>query len=164
MPPHHLIFGHILVTASILATLPTDAHGHYIADLMRPALVVISPTLASQFTQERSLPKYEGMRHFLQSLTRHDLVTMKGQMWKTWRSIFNPGFSSHHLMGLVPEIMGDVMIFRDILREHVSQVFTLDDAALHVTIDVIWRVALWVLQMNDPRSAKVKDGRALILL
>lgn len=104
---------------------------------MRPALVVISPTLASQFTQERSLPKYEGMRHFLQSLTRHDLVTTKGQMWKMWRSIFNPGFSSHHLMGLVPEIMGDVMIFRDILREHVSQVFTLDDAALHVTMDVI---------------------------
>lgn len=42
-------------------------------------------------------------------------------------------------MSLVPEIMGNVMIFRDILREHVSQVdmFTLDDAALHVTMDVI---------------------------
>lgn len=113
MPPHHLIFGHILVTASILATLPSDPHGHFIADSMRrrfpdlgpialPALVLIS----SQFTQEPSLPKHEGMRHFLQSLTGHDLVTMEGHMWKTWRAVFNPGFSSHHLMTLVPEIMG----------------------------------------------------------
>lgn len=36
------------------------------------------------------------------------------------------------------------MIFRDILREHVAQVdmFTLDDAVLYVTMDVIGRVAL----------------------
>lgn len=164
MPPHHPIFGHILVTARILATLPKDAHGHYIADSMRrrfpdlgpiyyldtwpfalAVLVVISPDLASQFTQERSLPKHEGMRHFLQPLTgEHDLVTMEGQMWKTWRSIFNPGFSSQHLMTLVPEMIEDVMMFRDILREHVAEadMFALEDAALNVTMDVIGRVAL----------------------
>lgn len=81
------------------------------------------------------------MRHFLQPLTgEHDLVTMEGQIWK---SIFNPGFSSH-LMTLVPETMGDVMIFRDILREHVAQadMFALDNVALYVTMDVIGIVAL----------------------
>lgn len=110
-----------------------------------PVLVVISPNLASQFTQERSFPKYEGMRHFLQPLTgEHDLVTMEGQMWETWRSIVNPGFSSHHLMTLVLETMGDVLIFRDILREHVAQadMFALENVALYVTMDVIGRVAL----------------------
>ncbi|MCJ1348823.1 hypothetical protein MMC31_007056, partial [Peltigera leucophlebia] len=69
---------------------------------------------------------------------------MEGQMWKTWRSIFNPDFSSHHLMTLVLEIMEDVMIFRDILREHVAKanMFALEDAALNITMDVIGRVAL----------------------
>lgn len=123
MPPHHLISGHILVTDSIVATLPSHAHGRHIVGSMRrrfpdigpiyyldtspfarPVLVVISPYLASRFAQERSFPKHEGMRHFLQSLTgEHDLVTMEGQMWK-WGSIFKPGFSSHHLMTLVQKL------------------------------------------------------------
>lgn len=65
---------------------------------------------------------------------------MEGQMWKTWRSILNPGFSSQHLMTLVPEIM----ISRDILQGNVAptDMFPLEDIALNVTIDVIRRVAL----------------------
>lgn len=47
-------------------------------------------------------------------------------------------------MTLVPETMGDVMIFRDVLREHVAQadMFSLDNVALYVTMDVSRRVAL----------------------
>lgn len=50
-------------------------------------------------------------------------------------------------MTLVPEIMEDVMIFRDILQGHVAQagMFALEDAALNVTMDGIRRVALWML-------------------
>ena len=61
-------------------------------------------------------------------------------MWKTWRSILNPGFSSQHLMTLVPKIM----ISRNILQGNVAptDMFPLEDIALNVTIDIIRRVAL----------------------
>ena len=164
MPPYHPIFGHVLLVANILGRLPRHAHSHYLADQIRrrypelgaifyldtwpfgpPVLVVISPSLASQFTQDRVLPKHKGMRQFLEPLTgRHDLVSMEGQMWKTWRSIFNPGFSANHLMTLVPSIMEDALIFRDILREHARKgdMFSLEETTLNVTIDVIGRVVL----------------------
>lgn len=110
MLPRHPIFDHVLLTASVLGKLPRDAHGHYLVDQIRqrypdlgpiyyldawpfrpPLLVVTSPTLVSQFIQDVSLPKHEGMRHFLRPLTgERDLVSMEGQLWKTWRSIFNP--------------------------------------------------------------------------
>ena len=79
MPPHHPIFGHVLLVANILGRLPRHAHAHYLADQIRrrypelgaifyldtwpfgpPVLVVISPSLASQFTQDRVLPKHKG--------------------------------------------------------------------------------------------------------
>lgn len=164
MPPHNPLFGHLLLVASIAVRLPSHAHGHYLADLIRrrypelgtafyldlwpftpTVLVVISPTLAAQFTQERLLPKHPGLRRFFGPLTgKQDLLSMEGPAWKTWRGIFNPGFSTAHLMTLVPAMMKDVSIFCDQLQEHARQgdVFSLEEMTLNVTIDVIGRVAL----------------------
>ena len=52
-----------------------------------------------QFIQENlTLQKHKGMRQLLCPLTgKHDLVNMEGQLWKTRRNIFNPGFSATHL-------------------------------------------------------------------
>lgn len=125
MPPHNPIFGHILVTNGVVSKLPADASTGYIPAHVRratpglgpvfyldnwpfsaPILVIASPTSAYQITQEHSLPKFPALRHFLRPLTgEYDLVTMEGELWKTWRSIYNPGFSSSHLMTLVPDIM-----------------------------------------------------------
>jgi cytochrome P450 len=171
MPPHHPIFGHILLTAKIIRKLPKDAHGHYIADQIRrqfpyldsffyldswpfspPVLVVISPHAMSQFTQENvTLQKHKLMRQFLRPLTgKHDLVSMEGQLWKKWRTIFNPGFSATHLATMVPGIMEDVLVFRDILRQRAEQgnIFSLEETTLNVTFDVIGRVTLLVLESN----------------
>ncbi len=172
MPPHHPIFGHILLTAKIIRKLPKDAHGHYIADQIRrqfpyldsffyldnwpfspPVLVVISPHAMSQFTQENvTLQKHKLMRQFLRPLTgKHDLVSMEGQLWKKWRTIFNPGFSATHLATMVPEIMKDVLVFRDILRQRAEQgnIFSLEETTLNVTLDVIGRVTLLVLESKQ---------------
>ncbi|KAI9884809.1 MAG: hypothetical protein M1823_003398 [Watsoniomyces obsoletus] len=164
MPPHNPIFGHLLLIARIAMKLPRHAHGHYLGDLIRrrypelgtafyldlwpftpTVLVVISPTLAAQFTQERLLPKHPGLRRFFGPLTgKQDLLSMEGPAWKIWRGIFNPGFSTTHLMTLVPAIMKDVSIFCEQLQEHArrSDVFSLEEMTLNVTIDVIGRVAL----------------------
>ncbi|MCJ1422456.1 hypothetical protein MMC29_000336 [Sticta canariensis] len=99
-----------------------------------------------QMTQENPLlPKHNGQRQFLRPLSgKHDLVTMEGQLWKTWRTIFNPGFSANHLMTLVPTILEDVSIFYGILRGHAEKgdLFSLEEATLSVTLDVIGRVTL----------------------
>lgn len=164
MPPHNALFGHIPLLARVLKRLPSDSHGHYLADQLNrefptlgpifyldtwpfgpPLLVVISPTISSQFTQKGYLPKHVGMRNFLRPLTGdHDLVSMEGQPWKTWRNIFNPGFSAGHIMKLVPDILKEVTIFRDSLRNHVKEgdMFSLEEHCLNVTMDVIGRVAL----------------------
>jgi len=125
MPPHHPIFGHIALSARFLGELPKDAHGHYLADQINraypdlgptfyldtwpfgpPVLVAISPDMIAQYCQDRYLQKHIGMRRFLEPLTgEFDLVSMEGEMWKRWRRIFNPGFSSSHITTLADSVI-----------------------------------------------------------
>ncbi len=164
MPPHHPILGHIALSARILGGLPKNAHGHYLADQINrmypdlgpsfyldtwpfgpPVLVVISPDMMYQYTQDRYLQKHVGMRRFLEPLTgEHDLVSMEGPMWKRWRRIFNPGFSATHIATLCGSVMEEVKIFRDLLRKHAVEgdIFRLEDHALNVAIDVVGRAAM----------------------
>jgi cytochrome P450 len=58
------------------------------------------------------------MRDFLIHLAGPgDIVSSDGPHWKKWRSIFNPGFASSHLMTLVPGIVDYVTIFTEKLSE-----------------------------------------------
>ena len=76
MPPHHPIFGHLLLAGDLLSKLPPDAHPSYLPGLIRravpdigqvfyldlwpfnrPMLVVSSPSVAHQFTQKHLLRK-----------------------------------------------------------------------------------------------------------
>ena len=110
-----------------------------------PILVVASAAGAHQITQEHSLPKHKSLREYMGPLTgEYDLVTMDGDMWKKWRAIFNPGFSSSHLMTLIPGILKDTLTFCDILREHVQKgdLFQMEDSTVNLTVDVIGRIAL----------------------
>ena len=58
--------------------------------------------------------------------------------------MFNPGFSANHMMTLVLNIIKKISKFRDILRIYVENgdVFSLDEASINATMDVIGRVAL----------------------
>ena len=164
MPPHNLFFGHLLVANAVMSKLPADARGNYIPRQIRVAipslgpifyidlwpfgpqmLIVSSPAAIYQMTQEHSLPKYHALRNFLRPLTgEYDLVTMEGEMWKTWRNIFSPGFSPGHLMGFAPAIVKDAMTFCEILREcdQTRDIVPLKKLTDNLTMDVIGMVVL----------------------
>ena len=164
MPPWSHIFGHLLLAASLMSKLPSDCHPHYLATEIRRTmpelgplfyldmwpfgpqiLIVSSPNAAFQITQKHSLPKYNALRRFLYPLTHgYDLLTMEGPKWKSWRAVFNPGFSAGHLMTLVPGLVEDTLVFCDILRQRAKQglVSPLEEATTNLTMDVIGRVAL----------------------
>lgn len=164
MPPYSPVLGHLPFAHKIVSGLPKDAHPNYLPDMIRrempdlgpvyyldpwpfgpQMLVVASPSSLYQITQEHSLPKYHAMKTFLQPITGGgDIVTMEGQMWKTWRGIFNPGFSASHLMTLTPGIVEETVTFFDILDTHVQNqtLFHMKDMTDNLTMDVIGRVVL----------------------
>jgi cytochrome P450 len=110
-----------------------------------PMLAVFHPDIMSQYTVEHSQPKHEHLHHELQPLTKClDLVSSEGQLWKTWRSIFNPGFSAKNLIGLVPDMVEEVEVFRDWLKTAAmsGKMITLAQKAEKLTVDIIGRTVL----------------------
>lgn len=110
-----------------------------------PMLAVFHPDMMAQFTQETSLPKHKMMhREFMPFTQCNDLVNQEGTAWKTWRGIFNPGFSAKNLVSFVPEMVEEIMIFRDWLKSVAASgdVVTLEDQAKKVTIDIINRAVV----------------------
>lgn len=154
------------MTEDRVATLPYDANPLYIPHHIRrahldlgsifyldnwpyvpPVLIVASPFTAHQVTQEHSLPKFSGLRRFMQPIAgEFDLVTMEGQMWEKFRVIFNPGFSAAHLLSLVPDIVVEVGGFCAILREKMEEktTFSMKQLTDDLTMDIIGRMVLWV--------------------
>ncbi|KAF1959990.1 cytochrome P450 monooxygenase-like protein [Byssothecium circinans] len=165
MPPHHIIIGHLGLVASIQKNLPSDAHGHYLAGQIRqrypdlgpvfyldlwpfsdPLLIVTDPDVIAQFcAPDHLLPKHPGVKTFMYPITGgYDLNCLDGETWKFWRKLFNPGFSAAHMQTLVPTIVDEVEIFRKELvdRAREGRMFSFENHALSLAIDVIGRVAL----------------------
>ena len=111
-----------------------------------------TPFTLHQVTQEHSWPKYHMVKNFLNPLTDGlDIVTMEGQMWKTWRGIYNPGFSLSHLMSQIPLIVDETRIFCEILQEHAqkSDIFKLKHLTDNITMDIIGGIVLYVTNLVD---------------
>ena len=147
-----------------MASLPNDAHPHYLPDQLRQTypdlgpifyldawpfitltLVVASPATLAQITTEQVLPKFPAIRDFLYPLANgKDLVSMDGREWKYWRGMFNPGFSAGHLMTLVPHIVRETMVFCEVLQDHARKqdVFQLKTLTDNLAMDVIGKVVL----------------------
>ena len=165
MPPYNPVLGHLLFCYRMSSKLPRDAHPGYLPDIIRrelpdlgpvyyidtwpfgpQILVVASPNSLYQITQEHSLPKYHALKGFLRPITGGpDIVTMEGQTWKTWRGIFNPGFSTGHLMTLTSGIVKETETFCDILQSHLQNQtrFTMKELTDNLAMDVIGRVVLY---------------------
>ena len=164
MPPYHALFGHLPTMARVSANLPSDLHSHcrpeYVRRTMpgpppffyldpwpfaKPVLVIADPLTAFQVTQGSSPPKHDVVHKFLLAIAGdNSLITLEGKKWKTWRGIFNPGFSTGHLMTLVPGIVEDGLQFCEILQSHAKKgdVFQMEEVATRLTVDVIGRVVL----------------------
>jgi len=164
MPPHHPILGHLLIVGNIMSKLPSDVHGHVLPRQIAkafpnlgplfyidtwpfgpPMLVATSPDSANQITTAHSLPKFIALREYMKPMTGGmDLTTLEGSAWKTWRNVFQPGFSSGHLMTKVPEMIEDILIFCENLRAHAAsgEVFQMDPLTVNLNLDIIGRLAL----------------------
>jgi len=149
MPPHHPVLGHLPIFAKIVTSLPPDVHPHTYPHYLRttynlgPIFYLDTWPLGDPISH--SLPKHPTLAKFLEPLGgKKNLVTVEGREWKAWRTIFNPGFASGFLMGLVPGIVEDVEVFGRVLGEWADrgEVVRLEEVATRVTVDVIGRVVL----------------------
>ncbi|GKT41014.1 cytochrome P450 monooxygenase aflN [Colletotrichum spaethianum] len=110
-----------------------------------PMLAVFHPQIADQFTQERSLPKHTMMKEEFEPLTgNNDLVNMEGPTWKTWRAVFNPGFSARNILLLVPAMVEEALVMRKSLEQLADsgETVPLEAGMMRATVDIIGRVVL----------------------
>lgn len=144
--------------------IPGDANPQYLPDVIRrelpdlgpmyyidtwpfgPQMLVVASTRGLyQITQEHSLPKYHAMKQFLKPITGGlDIVTMEGDLWKTWRGIFNPGFSASHLVNLTGNVVEETERFCELLEERSRdrKMFRMKELTDYLTMDIIGRVVL----------------------
>ncbi|EME42887.1 hypothetical protein DOTSEDRAFT_153057 [Dothistroma septosporum NZE10] len=163
-PPHSMIWGHLKVMGEVAAANPRRVHPHVYPDQVRkkynlgsyfvldtwpfgydPMIAVMDPDVCQQLSVENNTLKHPSMRAFLEPLVgEDDMVSSDGQAWSKWRKMFNPGFSSQHLMTLVPGIVDDVLIYVKKLTNYAerNQVFRLEEDTTRLTVDVIGKVTL----------------------
>ncbi|KAJ6258575.1 hypothetical protein Dda_6621 [Drechslerella dactyloides] len=163
-PPHHWLFGHLLVMAEVAYSLPLDVHPHVQLPFLfekyglkdkgvvyldlwpvgEPMAVIMDPNLAYQVTQGTPLPKAEKtLDVVLMPLTgANNMISVSGNAWKFWRTVFNPGFALQHLMTLVPGIVKDCEVFCKVMEKHAAsgKIVNLEKATTCLTIDIIGRV------------------------
>ncbi|KAK3214391.1 hypothetical protein GRF29_28g2965198 [Pseudopithomyces chartarum] len=82
--------------------------------------------------------------HFMKPITGGpNLISMSDQEWKTWRSLFNPGFSTAALTEGIPHIVKCTQVFQEKLKERTEAGITiLDDLTTRLTMDVILKLTL----------------------
>lgn len=150
-----------------MVSYPADVYGHWVPLLVHkaypeicasrgvvyidtwpieyPMLAVYDPIIINQFTKEQSRPKHELVLDGFWILTHGlDIFTAEGQRWKTWRRIFNPGFSVQNLMSFVPQILEEIEVFRGWLKDvaNSGRVVELVDQAERLSMDVVGHLAL----------------------
>lgn len=167
MPPHHPVFGHLLAVAKVMSTLPKDVHGHVLPSMISkeypdlgpffyidtwpfspPLLAITSADVANQVTVTHSLPKFAMQREYMKPMTGGmDLTTLEGREWKFWRSVFNPGFSIQHLMTMVPQMVEEISVFCELLKDRArtDKLVFLDPLTINLNLDIIGRLVLYVV-------------------
>ncbi|PPJ52103.1 hypothetical protein CBER1_09613 [Cercospora berteroae] len=161
--PASWIFGDLKNVGEIASQLPRRVHPHTYAHFIRkkhnlgnwfaldfwpvsdPMITVMDPAICQQFSTEYNTPKHSSLPDFLEHLVgKDDMVSANGALWKKWRSMFNPGFSTQHLITLAPGIVDDALIYVDKLTEYAkkNEVFRLEEETTRLTVDVIGKVVL----------------------
>lgn len=114
-------------------------------------MMVFDGSLSAQFTQIRSLPKHRITRTFLEPLTDNlDMTSADGKQSKVWRSRFNPSFSPRNITMLIPELIDEIVVFRELLagmagpQGQWGDVFQLEERTTNLTFDVILRATMYL--------------------
>ncbi|KAK4621296.1 Cytochrome P450 monooxygenase [Fulvia fulva] len=163
-PPHSMLWGHLKVMAEVAAKNPRRVHPHvYPAQLRKKynlgsyfvmdtwpvgydsIIAIMDPEVCQQLSVEHTTLKHPSMKAFMVPLVGEgDMISADGHEWNKWRKMFNPGFSSQHLMSLVPGMVDDVLVYIEKLNDHAArkQVFRLEEDTTRLTVDVIGKVTL----------------------
>lgn len=69
---------------------------------------------------------------------------MEGDLWKTWRGIFNPGFSANYIASLTSGIIEKTEEFCEILQDlsRGHQLFRMKKLTDNLTMDIIGRIVM----------------------
>ena len=163
-PMQNWLLGHLQIPGHCQTVFPAGIHmhnwGHYIQKKYNQGdtfymdwwplgprwLFTTNPEIIGQYiTTTQSLPKSPLETAYLYDfLGPHNMVSVEGQHWKNLRTMFNPGFSSAHLMTLVPYIVDASLVFCDVLRKkaETNDLFELEEYGTRLTIDIIGKVVL----------------------
>jgi len=171
-PPHHPIWGHLLVARECSENLPPDIHPHVYANYLRRKynlgkffyldfwpfgeqfLFIADPEVANQITVSSTLRKSPLETDYMNRLLgMSNMVGLEGAAWKVMRAMFNPGFASGHLMTLLPYIIDATVVFGEALREKArsGELFEMEELATRLTVDVVGKVTLDV-DLNSQHS------------
>lgn len=154
--------GHLLVLQKYVDRIPPDAAVAFaMRDLCEefadtelflidfwpvypPLFTVFGPEPIHQICNKYNLPKTAIVSQFMQPVTGGpSLLSMNGDAWKKWRSVFNPGFSPGAMLNNVPHIVDSVLVFREKMIGMVGKgMFSLDELATKLTMEIILKVTL----------------------
>ncbi|KAF7951336.1 hypothetical protein EAE96_006652 [Botrytis aclada] len=166
-PGHSFLFGHLLLLGKMSRRLPKDAHyqymfgeiyrdhfestGVYYLDLWPMTglfMCIHSPTTAISVTQTNTLiaaRKVDLLPRFFKPIAGGPcLFDMPEESWRPWRAVFNKAFNNEHFQKLVPGMVKQIEVYKDILREHAEKgdMFYLDTTTLRFTMDLIGKTIM----------------------
>lgn len=164
MPPWSWLFGHLAYFQQYQKRYPSDLFAPVVVNKMcaefrdtdlfyldlwpfAPAFLIVNdPDAAMQVSSGRhALSKPEIYQYMIDPLIGGpNMLTMNGDEWKKWRSVFNSAFAPNYLMQQVPAIIEKVEAFCEKLHERIGDVFQLEDIATRLTVDIIIKVAMSV--------------------
>ncbi|KAI0165116.1 cytochrome P450 [Hypoxylon sp. FL1284] len=170
MPKHSSLLGHLLEAKTASEELPSMAHSTYILDriakrmegggvnglpafyfdsfpISTPLLVLRDPYLADQVTNhsEVSAEKPSSLRSWFEPISGRkgiNLFTQNGREWKRDHSLFLPFFNNSNLDATIPDVVEQMLIFRNALRQRAQsgQLFEMETPAQMLMNDIIGRV------------------------
>ncbi|KXJ90740.1 cytochrome P450 [Microdochium bolleyi] len=187
--PHSWLWGHLKVMGDFRAVSPSDTNmyefhrwlkanmsTYFPGETQMPPVVyldlwpftggmalVTDADMIPQFMQKPDLPKYYMVEDFLKPLTGgRDIVSISGPVWKLWRTRFNPSFAPRRVLALLPELMEEVEVFVDLLRQKAGrstahgnawgEMFQLHEKTVNLTFDVILRAAVDIRLREQSRE------------
>ena len=111
-------------------------------------MVVTSPLVAAQAAQTNTKICFERasmLRRFFKPIAGGtNLFDMTEREWRPWRAMFNKGFSTEQVTNLVPHVLRETEVYKEILRglARNEEMFYLDLITLRFTMDVIGQTIL----------------------
>lgn len=108
-------------------------------------MIISSPAMARQLLHQTPVKSDHLVQYMHSHITGgHQLFTTDGPMWKYWRSTFAHGFSSSHIMTIIPELIEEALVFRDILYEKAEEgeKFPLESITTNLAADLVGKFML----------------------